>query len=55
VEDLRFWGTKLNLTRTPSHFIIDKHGYIVYKCFGIVNTNDFSRLINNVLIKNKIK
>jgi peroxiredoxin len=52
VEDLRFWGPKLNLTRSPSHFIIDKRGYIIYKCFGIVDANDLSKLINNVLIKN---
>jgi len=52
VEDLRFWSTKLNLNRAPSHFIIDKHGFIVCKYVGIVDANDFSKLINNVLIKN---
>ena len=39
----------------PTHIIIDKSGNIVYKCFGIVYANDFSKLINNVLIKNSIK
>jgi peroxiredoxin len=40
---------------SPTHIIIDKSGNIVYKCLGIVNANDLSKLINNVLIKNKIK
>ena len=50
VDDLRFWGTKLKLDRSPSHFIIDKRGYIVYKYFGKISESDFIKQINKQLI-----
>lgn len=54
VDDPEIWKA-FKIGASPNHIIIDKFGNIVWKCSGKIYANDFSKLINNVLIKNKIK
>jgi len=55
VEDFKIFSTKFNLRYAPTHFIIDKSGYIVYKYTGIINEKDFVKLISNELNCNNKK
>lgn len=54
VDDSKIWKA-FKLGPSPNHIIIDKSGNIVWKCSGKIYANDFSKLINNVLVKDKIR
>ena len=51
VDDFGLLSTKFNSNRAPTHFIIDKRGYIVYKYVGIISENNFIRRITKEIEK----
>ena len=51
VDDFGLLSTKFNSNRAPTHFIIDKRGYIVYKHVGIISENNFIRRITKEIEK----
>jgi len=50
-EDFGSLGAKFNVKYVPTHFIIDKYGYIIYKYVGEISENDFINTINKALRK----